>query len=265
MQDNQKKPPEEMHEVEKLYARRHRKGTAERMWKPIRLRFTETYRYVSRNPGLAFLYWFAMIVGMPFAYLRFWVKYRFTVTGRENVRLLKKQSAITVANHVHDMDSPMMTKAFWPNSPHIVALPHNFEVFVVGGLARVLRGIPLPSDIHHFSRFSEQVNELLRTTKRKVHFYPEGEIEPNARGLREFKNGAFNFAVRNKVPVLPMVFVFPAENRVKLIVGKPIYLSDVPEVVGAKDAKQVVLMAQYTQTIMQNMLDEFYGGKQIEN
>jgi len=263
--NNQKKTPEQMHEVEKLYARPHRKGTAERMWKPIRLRFHEKYRYVSKNPGLVFLYWFAMIVGMPFGYLVFWARYRFKVLGKENVRLLKKQSAITVANHVHDMDSPMLTKALYPNGPYFVALPHNFEAFIIGGLARVLRGIPLPSDIHHFSRFSEQVNTLLRTTRRKVHFYPEGEIEPYAKKLREFKNGAFNFAVKNKVPVLPMVFVFPAENRVKLIVGKPIYLSDVPGAAEAKEARQIVLLSQYTHETMQKMMDDFYGGITHEN
>lgn len=240
--------------------KQRRIGPAERMWAPIKLNLDENYQYVTRNLFLRFLYYFAMFVGMPFGYLFFKIRWGFSVIDRKNAKLVRKTAAITVANHVHNMDSPMITNVFYPSAPYFIALKHNFEAFIIGGLVRVLRGVPLPSDLKNFERFSEQMNDTLRNTTRKVHMYPEGEIAPYSRELRNFKNGAFHFAVKSDVPVVPLVFVFPQPKRVKLIVGKPIYLKEVPGTEGVKQPKQTVLMGRYVKAKMQEMLDEYYGG-----
>lgn len=247
---------EKLRESDKL----RRRGPAERMWAPIKLHLDEDYQYVTKNWGLRFLYYFAMFVGMPFGYLFFKIRWGFGVIDKKNAKLVKKTSAITVANHVHNMDSPMLTYVFYPSAPYFVALKHNFEAFIIGGLVRVLRGVPLPSDLKNFERFSEQMNDVLQHTTRKVHMYPEGEIAPYSKELRKFKNGAFHFAVKNNVPVLPMVFVFPKPKKVKLVVGKPIYVKDVPGAEGLKAPKQTVLMCRYVREKMQEMLDDYYGG-----
>lgn len=240
---------------------KHRRiGPAERMWAPIKLNLDEDYQYVTKNLFLRFLYYFAMFVGMPFAYLFFKIRWGFSVIDKQNAKLVRKTAAITVANHVHNMDSPMLTYVFYPSAPYFIALKHNFEAFIIGGLVRVLRGVPLPSDLKNFERFSEQMNDTLKNTTRKVHMYPEGEISPYSRELRNFKNGAFHFAVKSDVPVLPMVFVFPKPKSIRLIVGKPIYLKDVPGTQGVKQPKQTVLLGRYVKAKMQEMLDEYYGG-----
>ncbi|MEA4852885.1 MAG: lysophospholipid acyltransferase family protein [Christensenella sp.] len=250
-QNEERKVPEEVP---------RRKGTAERMWAPIKLHLDEDYQYVTKNVFLRFLYYFAMFVGMPFAYLFFKLRWGFHVINKENAKLIKKTAAITVANHVHNMDSPMLTYVFYPSAPYFVALKHNFEAFIIGGLVRVLRGVPLPSDLRNFERFSEQMNDVLSNTNRKVHIYPEAAIDPYSRKLRPFKNGAFHFAVKNKVPVLPMVFVFTPKNKINLIVGKPVYLSDVPGTEGLKEPRQTVMMGRYVKAKMQEMMDDYYGG-----
>ena len=125
---------------------------------------------------------------------------------------------------------------------------------------RVLRGVPLPSDLKNFERFSAQMNDTLQNTTRKVHIYPEGELSPYCKELRKFKNGAFHFAVKNDVPVVPLTFVFPKKNKIHLIVGKPIYLKDVPGTEGLKEPKQTVLMCRYVKEQMQKMIDDYYGG-----
>ncbi len=237
---------------------RNRKGPAERMWAPIKLKLGEDYNYVSKNWGLRFLYYFAMFVGMPFAYLYYRIKWKYRVFGKENVKKIRKQSAVTVANHIHNVDAFMLTAPFYPQTPYFVALKHNFEAFLVGGLVRVMRGIPLPEELSDFERFSEQVGDVLQRTNRKIHMFPEGEIAPFSRQLRPFKNGAFHFAVKNNVPVLPMVFVFPKRRTVKLIVGEPIYLRDVPGAAELSVPKQVVAMAGYVKAAMQKMMDDYY-------
>lgn len=41
-----------------------------------------------------------------------------------------------------------------------------------------------------------------------VHFYPEAALWPYCNKIRKFKNGAFDLAVRNGVPIVPIVFTF---------------------------------------------------------
>ncbi|WP_302760024.1 lysophospholipid acyltransferase family protein [Christensenella hongkongensis] len=241
-------------------ARTRRKGPAERMWAPIKLHLNEDYQYMTKNLFWMFFYYLGMVGGMPFGYLFFKIRWGFGVIDKKNAKLVKKTAAITVANHVHNMDSPMLTYVFYPSAPYFVALKHNFEAFIIGGLVRVLRGVPLPSDLKNFEHFSEQMNDTLTHTTRKVHMYPEGEIAPYCKELRRFKNGAFHFAIKNNVPVLPLVFVFPKKKKVKLIVGKPVYLKDVPGTEGEKPPKQTVLMGRFVKAKMQQMLDDYYGG-----
>lgn len=242
-----------------LKQKRRRKGPAERMWAPIKLKLNENYNYISKNWGIKFLYYFALIVGMPFLYLYYKIRWHFKVIGKENAKLLKKQAAVTVANHVHNIDAFMLTYVFYPKTPYFVALKHNFEAFIIGGLVRVMGGVPLPEEIKSFERFSEQINDVLKNTTRKVHIFPEGEIEPYAKKLRKFKNGAFHFAVNNNVPVLPMTFVFPKPKHVTLLVGKPIYPKDIAGEEELSKPKQVVKLAEYVCSEMQHMIDRYYS------
>jgi 1-acyl-sn-glycerol-3-phosphate acyltransferase len=259
------KEDEQLTEIERMRNPRRKKGRAERIWQPIRLRFNDKYMYVSKNPGLAFLYYFAVFCGMPFVYLYYKKKYGFRVIDKKNAKPLRGKSAVTVANHVHDMDSLMLSRVFYPNFPYFVALRHNFEAFVVGGLVRVLRGVPLPADTKHLERFTEQLDEVLKKGRRKVHMFPEGEIDAYSRQLREFKNGAFRFAVKNKVPVLPMAFVCPGDHKVSLIVGKPVYLEDVPGTAEVKEPKQIIMMSKYVKEIMQGMMDDYYSKLELKS
>lgn len=247
-----------------LKSKRKRKGPAERMWAPIKLKLDENYRYVTKNWGLRFLYYFSMFVGMPFVYLYYKLRYRMCVEGRENVRAMRKNAAITICNHVHNTDSFMLTYMFYPNTPYFVALKHNFEAFLLGGLVRVMRGIPLPEDIKNFERFSNQVGEVLQNTNKKIHFYPEGEIVPYCRELRDFKNGAFHFAVKNNVPVMPFVIVFPAKKRIRVISCKPVFISDVEGTEGLAEPKKVVLLARHVKKNMQEVMDKFYTENNID-
>ncbi len=246
-----------------ISSKRTRIGPAERMWAPMKIKFDEDYVYVSRNWGLRFLYYFAMFVGMPFVYLVFFFRWRFTIIGKENIRLIKNKPAVTIANHVHNLDAIMLTKAFYPNTPYLIALKHNLEAFVLGGFVRVMRGVPIPEDRANFERFSRQVGDVLQNTKKRIHMFPEGEIKPYSRELRKFRNGAFHFAVKNNVAILPMTYVFPAKKRIKLIIGKPININDYEEAKELSEPKKVVFLSKKSQEAMQNMLDEYYGARNI--
>ncbi|MEI6100696.1 MAG: 1-acyl-sn-glycerol-3-phosphate acyltransferase, partial [Eubacteriales bacterium] len=158
-------------------------------------------------------------------------------------------------------------RVFYPDTPYFVAQKHNFEMFFVGFCVRVLRGIPLPpvEDVRSLTKFQADINHLLQTTHHKVHIYPEASIDPYCRQLRNFKKGAFYFSIRNNVPVLPMVFVYPKPKKLHLLIGKPIYPTEIEGVENLKEVQAVILIAKKTRTIMQQMMDDFYGGLENEN
>lgn len=252
---------EEQQNDQPLKTKKRRKGPAERMWAPIKLKLNKDYNYITKNLGIRFLYHFAMFIGMPFVFLAFKIQWRFRVINRQNMKLIRKKAAVIVSNHVHNLDSFMMMQAFFPNSAYVVALKHNFEAFIIGGLVRVMRGVPLPDDMQNFQRFAMQMNQMLQHTSKRLLFYPEGEILPYSKELRPFAKGAFYFAVRNNVPIMPMVFVFPKKKRIQLIIGKPVYIADVPDTASLNESKKVKSFTQYIYNIMQKMMNDYYNAK----
>lgn len=235
-----------------------RRGTAERMWKPFRLRLTENYQYVNRNIFMKILYVLADLFVMPFIYLFLRYTLNFRIEGRKNLKSVRGRAAISVSNHVQDLDALMVTQAFWPCTPRMIARQHNLEVVFVGAFNRIMGAIPLPSDMVNFRYFCQAINRSLKTSKRKLHVYPEGEIEPHGANLREFGTGAFHFAVINDVPIIPMVFVFPTKHTIRLIVGKPIELTDVPDYENLSKSRRVQALSDYTRNLMQHMINQYY-------
>ena len=242
---------------------KNREGASEHLWAPGDLKLTDKYKYVTNNVFIKIGKFIIVTFGLPFFYLKMKKKYDFEIIGKENADVLKNKSCITVSNHVLNLDSVMLTQAFYPEIPRIVSLKHNFDLFVLGGMIRCLGAIPLPdtSKREAFLKFQQDINGLLKKGKEKVHIFPEGIIEPKSRKIRNFQKGAFYFAVKNDVPILPMVFVFPDDKRVRLVVGKPIYKEDIKDYERLTDPKAVVAIAQKTKDEMQQLLDDYYGGE----
>lgn len=253
--------PEVESDVTLLHPKYKRRGIAERMWKMRRLRLTENYNYISRNILLKALYILVDLFVMPFIYIFLRSTLRFRIEGKEHLKAVRRRAAVTVSNHVHDLDALMVTRPFWPRTPYIVARAHNLEVVFVGAFNRIMRAVPLPSDMRNFSYFTSAMNRLLSTTHNRLHIFPEGEIQPHSGTLRRFGNGAFHFAVTNSVPIVPMVFVFPTKHTVRLLVGRPIELGEVPDFASLTKPRQVKALAAHTKDVMQKMLDAYYEGR----
>ena len=97
----------------------------------------------------------------------------------------------------------------------------NLEIPFIKYLVMLFRGIPIPRNKSGKEKMINTIDDLLQKGE-VVGIYPEGELIPYYEGIREFKNGAFNFAVKNQVPILPIVFTYrEPEGIIKLIKKKP--------------------------------------------
>ncbi len=183
-----------------------------RMPTPFTYRVDEKYRFVNRNIffrlGSSLLFYF---IAIPLLSLVSRLFFGLKIVGKKNLRYLKG-GAVTVTNHIHMLDSPMVACTLFPRKPFFATLKANFEIPVVRRLIRLLGGVPIPESPKAMHAFMESMRAQLEKG-RIVHFYPEASLWPWYDKLRPFRNGAFHLAVKSGVPVLPMVFTFRKPGR----------------------------------------------------
>ncbi len=179
------------------------------------------YRWLSNA------FWY--VIAMPLLFLLTRVIIGGRVEGKK--RLPRVGGALTVCNHVHPLDSPLIATAFFPRRLVFTALPENLENRLYGGLVRILGGVSVPPTVGGLPRFFSEM-ELLLARGRIVHFFPEGELKPYDRSLRDFKRGAFHLAAQARVPVVPLSIrftppagvgrLFRRKPTMVLVIGEPI-------------------------------------------
>ena len=210
-------------------------------WQPCKFEIDENFNFV--NDNFLFNTFSNLLYMIAYPILIFITKffYGFKIEGRENLEGITS-GKVTVSNHVHPLDCTMVGLANAPQKTFYTSLETNFKIPVVRRIIKLLNAVPIPKNIKYTKAFMDSIDELLRNNK-TVHFYPEGSLWPHYEKIRHFKNGAFDFAVRNNVPVVPMVIKFNKPKKISnliktrttitLVIQKPIYPN---KLLGKKDA-----------------------------
>lgn len=131
------------------------------------------------------------------------------IVGTENLINLKNSGAIVTCNHFHPFDNYIILKALMPclkkgryykviREGNYTNPPKGFEMFMRHGDT-----LPLSQNRQTMRKFLDAVKVLLGKGN-KVLVYPEQSLWWNYRKPKPLKNGAFNFAVTNNVPILPL-------------------------------------------------------------
>lgn len=157
---------------------------------------------ISSKYAFKMAYWFA---GVLMKKKQFVIK---DIVGVENLQKLDSGAVIT-CNHFNAFDSFAMQLAFdkakLPRKKLFRVISEaNYTAFpgFYGFLMRNCNTLPLSSNRTTMMKFMKAVNKILQ----KGHFvlvYPEQSMWWNYRKPKPLKKGAFNFAVSNKVPVIP--------------------------------------------------------------
>lgn len=200
-------------------------------WQPCKFEITDDFDYVNDNFLFNIFSNLLYIVAYPLLIIINKFFFRFKIEGKENLEDVDT-GKVTVSNHVHPMDCTMVGLANAPQKTFFTSLETNFKIPVVRKIIKLLNAIPIPQNIQYTRDFMNSIDELLKDNK-TIHFYPEGSLWPYHDKIRHFKNGAFDFAVRNNVPVVPMVFKFNKSKKINnliktrttitLVIQKPIY------------------------------------------
>ena len=120
----------------------------------------------------------------------------------------KGQGFVLVGNHTQPVgDAFSSNMVAFPTRTHVVVHPDNLRLPVVGRLTPYLGAIPIPNGIREARAFSEELSELL-LSGRAVAIFPEAHVWPFFTGLRTFKKGALDIAVRANVPAYTFTRVY---------------------------------------------------------
>lgn len=217
----------------------------------------ENYNYESKNIFFKLFSWF--FYSLAWLLLPIWAAFwmRPIVKGRKYLRQVRKQGVIMVANHIHKLDAPIICAcANRSRKIRFVMLKENLDIPVTGQFLRALGGIPLGSTMGGMKNFSRYVHSLLER-KKAVLIYPEAALWPYYTKLRPFLNGAFVFATKSKVPVLPMVYTFKVNKRGK----KTRMVLNILPPIPYREGVTIKQLADETHAAMQKALDDFYANE----
>ena len=200
-------------------------------WQPCKFEIDEDFDFVSHNFILNTFANLLYLIAYPLLILINKLFFGFKIEGKENLENIDS-GKVTISNHVHPMDCTMVGLANAPKKTFYTSLENNFKIPIVRRIIKLLNTVPIPNNIKYTKNFMSSIDELLQNNK-TIHFYPEGSLWPYYTKIRHFKNGAFDFAVRNNVPIVPMVFKFNKQKRlldilkpkttITLVIKEPIY------------------------------------------
>lgn len=187
-----------------------------KLWQPLEFVINENYEYVPKGKLFSF-FSNLLYYGIAYPILKILTKivYDLKIEGKENIRNLNK-GAISVSNHVLVLDCAMIGLACGSKRIYYTTLKENFKIPFVRKLIKLLRAIPIPESIKNRGDFICEIENLLQEN-RIIHFYPEASLVPYYTEIRNFKNGAFDIAVKNEVPIVPMVFTFREPKGIRKI------------------------------------------------
>ena len=112
------------------------------------------------------------------------------------------------------MDSLWNFLALKGKNLYITGVPHNYKKGFNGAILKAGGLVPIFNDKSNFEEFENTITKLLNKPA-FVHFYPEETLWPYYEQSRPFKRGAFLFAVKNNVPIVPIIFLFEPRKSFK--------------------------------------------------
>ena len=142
------------------------------------------------------------------------IKHKMYFFGRKNIKQFRHKPFIMTCNHVSFFDDLTIgTNLFAWRKIYFATLYRNVLRPAIGFFLRSLGGIPIPvQSISGTKKFNEDISELLKENK-PILYNPEGSLWPYYREIRPFKRGAFLMAVKNDVPVVPIVLLFKRKPK----------------------------------------------------
>ena len=140
------------------------------------------------------------------------------VRGAENLETIRKRGALITCNHFNAFDNYAVYKTLIPilegRMLYKIIREGNYTSYggFYGYLFRHCNTLPLSSSLKGIKALNNAMTELFSRGE-KILIYPEQAMWYNYRKPRPLKTGAFRFAKKNNVPILPIFITLEDTDR----------------------------------------------------
>lgn len=129
-------------------------------------------------------------------------------------------ACVTVSNHIDYLDALLTRRAMGGKKQYIVAAPHNRKNTLGGAILASATIIPLPISLKGARPFAEML-DYVKDRGGAIHFYAEKSMWRGYQKPRPYKEGAFFYAERLGVPIVPMLYCFKKPRGFRKLLGLP--------------------------------------------
>ncbi len=140
------------------------------------------------------------------------VAYGAKVVGKQNLRAIQKSGAISVCNHFNYLDTLFVRQAVGHYRSFHTMGPWNNKKGLGGHIIRHGGMWPFSADRAAMRSLTKEMGTALQEGK-IVNFYAEQVMWTNYQKPRPMKDGAFHYAVKFHVPVLPLFCTFRRNKK----------------------------------------------------
>lgn len=197
----------------------------------------------------------------PFSWLVNCFILKTKVTGYENIKNVK--NAVITCNHVNKLDALVVRYAMRDHDMKIMVGDFNNQKGKLGDYMRAYGIMPFSTDRNALKNFNQAVSYYLKK-KTYVLFFPERSEWWCYEKPRPLMDGAFHYAVKNNVPVIPTFITFTKTGKYDangietrkfhVNILKPIYPQR-----DLSDHKNIVKMKEQNSLEWKESYEEFYG------
>ena len=192
------------------------------------------------------------------------------INGIENLNCLSSTGAIFTCNHFNAFDCFAVEKAFRESNLkrkrlYKVIREGNYTNFpgLYGFFFKNCDTLPLSSVNETMKKFINSVDTILKKGD-YILIYPEQSMWWNYRKPKPLKDGAYNLAVRSKVPVVPIFITLKESNKIGedgfpimeyyINIQKPIFPDET-----ISHRENIKYMKKKNFEVWKNIYEDFYG------
>ena len=170
-----------------------------------------TFRYrKTRLDRVAVGFWRTLLFLLGPLLIR--IIYGARVTGRENLKAVKKTGVVSLCNHFSFLDTLFIRQAVGHFRSFHTMGPKNNKTGLGGHIIRHGGMLPFSTNFDAARNLNAEIGRLLESGK-IVNFYAEQALWTNYQKPRPMKDGAFHYAIKHNVPILPVFCTFQKDKR----------------------------------------------------
>ena len=138
-------------------------------------------------------------------------RYSLKVVGRENLKGIT--NAVAIINHVDEFDSMIAVRALKHKKVYITIGEFNNFKNLLGSMLRAWGTMPLSDSLTAQKNMFKATETILKKKNRIILFYPEGSMWQDYKKPRPHLKGAYHYAVRFDLPIVPLFITFPPKRN----------------------------------------------------